>query len=123
MDLNEIENCFRLEFGELHQKFDLGSRSLGDALSSVDLRYVKPGVYVFWQNGEIIKVGRHLQNVHKRALEHVRDDTGGKMKNLNKETQLLFFTLTNQDDLHWAFALEVFLERKLKPVIVSKRMG
>ena len=90
----------------------------------------KPGVYVFrdMKNNVIVKVGRHLQNAMKRANEHIRDNTNNndyQMRDFKdrSDIELLLFTLSNDKDLHWAFALEVFFEIKLKPAIKSGRLG
>jgi hypothetical protein len=36
---------------------------------------------------------------------------------------MLIFAFKNQEKMHWVLALENYLERKLKPIIRSKRNG
>jgi hypothetical protein len=84
-----------------------------------------PGIYVHWCAGEIFRVGRSFSNARKRALEHIRDNTGQRMAALrnNPQAWLILFTVNPGDELHWVTALEVFLEHRFKPSIPSKRRG
>jgi hypothetical protein len=90
-----------------------------------------PGVYVFLNEGKCLKVGKSQSNASKRALQHCgTDDTSsadGKLHmsrlGYNDQTQLLVFALNQPDCLHWVVALENYLERKLQPLIPSKRNG
>jgi len=70
-----VKSKFREEFRSIEKKFNILSMSIADAYESKDLSVAQPGVYVFWFEGKIIKVGRHLVNSRKRALEHIRDNT------------------------------------------------
>lgn len=74
----------------------------------------QPGVYIYidTKRNRVIKVGRHLADSLMRALQHIKDDTGKIMGNLDPETTVItLINVRNKDaDLHWVAALEVFLE-------------
>lgn len=111
--------------------FESSVFSLNNLSSGAFERTKRPGVYVFFsQQHGCIKVGRHLQNASKRALEHLTDNTTSKdgslqMKNLsgNEDIKLLIFNVEDKRDLHWVVALEFFLEARLDPQIPSGRNG
>jgi hypothetical protein len=91
----------------------------------------KPGVYVFiHEEYGYLKVGKHLLNASKRALEHCRDNTNSKdgtiqLKHLldSDKTYMLVYALQDLDFRHWVLALEYFLEKKLTLQIPAKRNG
>ena len=95
----------------------------------------RPGVYVFWQENRVIKVGRSLANARKRAFEHFPADTGGEMRLLKNDpdARLLLFLMDEEathyddnrgpDNLHWVIALEDFFEQRLDPLVPSDRRG
>ena len=95
----------------------------------------KPGIYVFWKNNRVIKVGRHMVNAHQRARQHIKDRTHNKNDNSwnmgelenDPQTILLLFTIIdNKKDkkewVHWVCGLEPFFELNLDPVIHSDRL-
>lgn len=87
-----------------------------------------PGVYVWINENRVIKVGRHLENSRKRALEHIRDNTNFEEYQMvdlrdREDVVLLLFNLIEPSDFHWAAAVEMHLETVLKPAIRSKRLG
>lgn len=87
-----------------------------------------PGVYVFYGDNKVWKVGRHLTNSRMRAIQHIDVNTGNKenrIKELEKiaDAEIILFNVKNMEDNHWVAAVEIFLERKLKPIIPSKRTG
>ncbi len=57
MEIAEIRSRFETEFGPIADKFDFYCLSLSEA-SNPDQTPCSPGVYVFWRNGEVWKVGR-----------------------------------------------------------------
>lgn len=120
----EIQRVFEREFWHVAGKFDILLLNGTEAWKSQDLRVARPGVYVWLNAGQVMKVGRHLTNARARALEHVRDNTGQQLAALKDapETQLMLFTVVNEDR-HWAAALEIYLENRLEPVVRSKRQG
>ncbi len=124
--ISEIERIFVNEFAYFADKFAIFQLSVQDARKS-QAKYVwHPGVYVWWNTNEgVIKVGRHLTNSRKRALEHIRDNTGEIMKDLadDDQTKLLLFNVKKPSDRHWVAALEVFFEIELSPRIKSERLG
>jgi len=124
--IQDIIELFKKEFNFLSDKFFIYNIPLAEAKDSKAEHIWKPGVYVFWQPARgVIKVGRHLTNSRKRAFEHIRDDTGGKMRILDSDpsARLLLFNVINQDDFHWVAALEIFFEVELKPETNSERLG
>jgi len=125
METRDIINMFEVEFAHLKSKFRVYDLTLDKAKHASAEGIVAPGAYVFWKAGEVIKVGRNLTNSRKRALQHIRDNTGGHMKTLKGDptTHLLLFNVKNFDDRHWVSALEVFFELRLKPKIRAHRLG
>ncbi len=123
--IDEIKNVFRKEFSFIQSKFIIKQLSIDEAYSSKDPEVVLGGVYVWMKGNKVYKIGRHLINTRKRALEHISDNTGDKMGSFKDDSGviLLLFNVKHLEDIHWAFALEDFFERKLEPVIVSKRRG
>ncbi|MFC1730378.1 hypothetical protein ACFL6I_08585 [candidate division KSB1 bacterium] len=124
--IEEIYALFKTEFLGITQKFEFIPLSMTEAKDKKDLIIARPGVYVYWHPKiGVIKVGRNFTNSRKRALEHVRDNTGGKMKELAKDhaLRLLLFNIKRDEDLHWVAALEVFFELRLEPDIRSERLG
>ena len=95
------------------------------AYTSTKDEVVKPGVYVFWNKSEVIKVGRHLVNSRMRALQHIKADTGGIMKKLknSKTAKLILFNVKNEKDFHWVASLEIYLELNLNPKIKAHRIA
>ena len=125
MNLEEIKIIFSSEFREISNKFKIHNIRLVDASHDKTPGAASPGVYVFINGEKIIKVGRHLQNSRKRALEHIVADTGGKMASLinDEAVRLALFNIKDLKDLHWVFALEVYFEQNLQPEIRSARLG
>lgn len=125
LSTDDIERIFRAEFGAVAEKFQLSILTLTDVLSPNRIPMARPGVYIFWKDNAVIKVGRHFINSEKRALEHIRYNTAGTMSQLNADGRvyLLFFTVIEQKDIHWVAALEIFFELSLDPTIRSKRLG
>ena len=121
--IKEIRKLFSMEFGFLENRFKFIAVEAGKWRSTED-EAARPGVYVFWRAGEVIKVGRSFSNARKRAAEHMRDDTGGRMNALkeDKQARLLLYTV-EAAEAHWVAALEVFFEEWLNPSIRSKRKG
>lgn len=128
MTITEIKEEFYIEFGKIADKFTIIEEYLVNLSKSKKEYIYHPGVYVFCLEGNVIKVGRHLTNSRKRALEHIRDNTANgelQMASLkeNVQAKVLLFNLKNIEDYHWSASVEMFLERKLNPIIRSKRQG
>ncbi len=121
MKPEEITVLIEKELGSHSERFSLIDLTVPQARQPHG-KSDRPGVYIFWKNSQVIKVGRHLTNVRKRSLEHIRDNTGNKMAALkdDNECHILLYTLEPSDD-HWAATLEMFLEKKLNPAIKSNR--
>jgi hypothetical protein len=90
----------------------------------------KPGNYLFWRNGEVIRVGRALDNARKRALVYLNDTP--KIKEVYdyiqldlENTYLILFSFKEERDRHWAAALEIYFDEheEIKPVKRSKKLG
>jgi hypothetical protein len=122
-----IEDLMRQEFGEISDHFSLHEVAFIEAKTASPDLVAQPGVYVFFIEDRVIKVGRHLANARKRSLEHVRDNTAGVMKAIAHQDGLAILYITLKPDslerLHWVCALEFFLESNLDPQIRSKRRG
>ncbi len=124
--VDDIIKTFHNEFGLIADKFIIFKLKLDEIKNSKENYVSHPGVYV-WYNLKKgpIKVGRHLTNSRRRALEHIRDNTLGIMKEIceKEDTILLLFNVKNREDIHWVAALEIFLEKTIKPLIKSDRLG
>lgn len=124
----KIIQTFEKEFSLISDKFAIIEGSI-DTISQSSEQYIyHPGVYVFYQNNGVIKVGRHLINSRKRALEHIRENTKNdilEMKTLNNipDSRILLFNVKDTSDNHWVAALEIYLENELNPISKSKRQG
>jgi len=92
-----------------------------------------PGVYVWLdtKKNKAIKVGKHNENVVKRAFEHFKANTHTADIEMQPFSQnnftgilLLVFYLDN-NNIHWVLALEDYLEKSLREqkllLIPSKR--
>ncbi len=125
MNGSDIFKIMRDEFGVISRLFILIELSIKEAMTTEDITVAQPGVYILLRNGKVVKVGRHIQNSRKRVLEHIRDNTGGKMASLKDEprARIVLLNLKDITKVHWLFALEVFLEQNLEPEISSKRLG
>lgn len=131
-NINDIKNEFQREFDQIANKFEIIELQADKALRAdesleLDAKYVShPGVYVWWSSEKgPLRVGRSLTNSRKRALEHIRDNTGKIMAQManNPDTVLLLFNVKDPSDRHWVAAVEIFLEEKIKPLIKSLRKG
>ena len=128
MTLKDIEKEFSKEFGIISEKFVVIEEDLINLASSEKDYIYNPGVYVFFLEGKVIKVGRHLTNSRKRALEHIKANTRNEefeIESLRENTgaKVLLFNLKNPSDYHWSASVEMFLEKKLNPIIKSMRQG
>lgn len=127
--LTTIINTFTKEFAPIIDKFNIIPLSIEEAYNSNDETVWKPGVYVLWHNEKVIKVGRHLTNSRKRALEHIRDNTHNKefemssLKNSTDSCGVVLINCINDIHAHWVAAIEIFMEDNLNPIIKSKRKG
>lgn len=124
LTIYEIKRVFEREFWPIAGKFDTIVLKGDKVWASDDFRVARPGVYVWFKKGSVIKVGRNLTNARKRALEHVQDNTGSTMADLREDeaVQLILFTV-HPDDYHWVASAEIYLENNLSPTIKSKRQG
>ena len=128
MNKEKIIQIFEKEFLLISDKFTIIEGSINTISKSSEQYIYHPGVYVFYQNAGVIKVGRHLTNSRKRALEHIRENTKNdvlEMKSLDKspDSRILLFNVKDTIDNHWVAALEIYLEKELNPIIKSKRQG
>ena len=131
LTIQGIITSFNNEFSVLATKFVIIDLEMATASAAQGANLAKPGVYLFWNpTYGVIKVGRSLENSHKRAFEHLRDNTTGgsprlemKMLSGDPDSHLLLFNLLNPRDFHWAAALEIYFESNLNPHIKSGRTG
>ena len=127
--ITKIKEVFEEEFRPLLDKFEIIDLMMYEVFKTKDPIVSLPGVYIFWYKNKIIKVGRHLENSRKRALEHIRDNTRNsefEMKDFKSDSKDYGLVLINckvYEDYHWVAAVEIFMERILNPVIKSKRTG
>ena len=122
-----ITEKFYNEFNPIKDKFRIIPLTISEAFNSKNLNVAYPGVYIFWYENKIIKVGRHFINSRKRALEHIRDNTMNEFfqmktfENCSKDCGLVLINCKDKNDYYWVAALEIYLEIVLKPIIKSKR--
>ena len=123
MEIKYIFDVFKTELSALIKRFDYIDLAGAAIRESQDPRISRAGVYIFYKDGEVLKVGKSLSNARRRALEDFRDNTGKIMKNLDGDSglHLLLFTVDKRENEHWVIALEDFFEWKLKPKIRSER--
>lgn len=128
--IRSIHYHFHQEFGCLKDKFNIILLSIKEARESDDPEVTMPGVYIYWKDDNILKVGRHLVNSRKRALEHIRDNTGEEvgipMKSIDtckENCGIVLINCENEEEYHWVAAIEIYMERVLKPMIRSQRTG
>jgi len=130
-DLETARSLFKKEFGFLESRFEIYEVPAHGAREAEGEHIWKPGAYVLYHpDFGILKVGRHLTNARKRALDHIRDNTGAgepfemKAMGADPRTRLMLFVVKDEKkDWHWPAALEIYLERELEPRIRSKRAG
>ena len=120
-----VKSRFQDEFAELRDRFEVIDLALEEVVESQAGNIWNPGTYVFCGKDEVIRIGRSFTNSKKRALEHIRDNTGGTMAALpdNENARLLLFNVKNDEDRHWVAALEVFFEDTLDAKIPAGRRG
>ncbi len=127
--IKSIYDSFHKEFSFLREKFNIIPLSMIEAKESKELDIAMPGVYIYWKDDMIIKVGRHLDNSRKRALEHIRENTRNdvidmaSLKDCNENCGIILINCKNRNDLHWVAAIEIYMENVLEPIIKSKRTG
>lgn len=124
--MEDIIRKFKDEFSMIETKFIIIEEKIVDLVSSVRKFIYHPGVYIYHLNGEIIKVGRHLTNSRKRALEHIVSNTKNEkleMKDLidNPNCKVTLLNVKDPQDYHWVAAVEIYMEKVLNPIIKSKR--
>jgi hypothetical protein len=111
---DKIINAFETEFGAIAQKFKIVDGHAGKKPDDVNTN--KPGVYAFYRGDEIWKIGKSNTDAYVRSQQHFRDDTGSiagnGMKQYAQDASMayLLFVLPDENDIHWAYALEYFLE-------------
>jgi hypothetical protein len=130
----DIISMFNDEFVGVKDKFnDVIQLTLDKAEDFRSDASAKPGVYVFWKDRRVWKVGRHLVNSRMRATEHVNVPAEKKyaltqLKN-DPDAHLLLFNVkehdvkNGKDFRHWVAALEIFFELRLDPLEKSGRLG
>ncbi len=132
--IDEIIKVFKTEFKPIIDKFEIikvlngKSFTRKNVLDAQNNFIYYPGVYVFYGNNQTWKVGRHLNNSRMRAIQHIDANTHNKdysIKELEKvsDAEIILFNVKKRKDNHWVAAVEIFLERKLKLKIPSKRTG
>ena len=126
--INKINKIFNAEFGVIKEKFIFLDMKIEEAKESKQDFIWHPGVYIFYTKNEIIKVGRHLENSRKRALEHINEGTKNSNFNMKvdfkqEKDSLLLINCIRKEDSHWVAAIEIYLEEQLNPKIKSKRKG
>lgn len=132
---DKIKEIFYEQFYFIKDKFTFYNFSVTDYnfLVSNKENINKPGVYIFYMYDQIWKVGKHLLNAKKRALEHFRDDTGanigkGMKQYEHDENMNLILIIPNKDeDIFWILSIEYYFESRFKAEhilqIPSKRNG
>lgn len=130
----DIISLFENEFARIKDMFnEVIELTLDKAEDDKNSDAAKPGIYVYWKDNRVLKVGRHFTNSRKRALEHVnvpkeRNYPMSQYKG-NPDVSLLLFNVKEHDPKngkdfrHWVAALEIFFELRLDPETTSGRLG
>ena len=121
---DDLHYALAREFAFIEDRFEFFVLEHSDFRNPDLILAARPGTYVWWDGKDVVRIGVSLVNARARALDHIRDDTGGICGALaeNQSARLVLFTL-EPEDAHWAAALEVYLERVLSPLIPSKHLG
>lgn len=146
MTQSEIIELFESEFASVKERFEIikvlkSQRFTYDNIKNAihisndgeDIIW-HPGVYVFYGNNMVWRIGRHFTNSRMRALQHIKANTktkDGKYQIAHlqdiSDAELILFNLKKKHikDLHWVAALEVFFENRLSAdnCIPPKRRG
>ena len=90
--------------------------------------WATPGVYVYIQGNEVVKVGKSQRNSFKRSLEHIKDNTKNDRISMahfadDPTVRVMLFNISNDIWMHWVLALEYYFEVNLNPIIASARKG
>ena len=129
---SDIVSLFSSEFASIKDRFNIIELHMNYAEQDNSKEAAMPGVYVYLKDNKVWKVGRHLVNSRKRAIEHVNvKRTDYKVVNLKSDPEavLLLFNLKEHapkngvDFRHWVAALEIFFELRLDPLEKSDRLG
>ena len=139
--IDKIIEIFHNEFHFVENKFDIirvlnnKKFNLENILSAIDKNDCiwHPGVYVFYGQKKVWKVGRHFINSRMRASQHLAENTQSENHSINDlvdipDSELILFNLNQKSmhkefEYHWVAAVEIYLENILNPLIRSKRMG
>lgn len=124
---HRIKHLLDLYFEHYATKFSIITLPVKEARSTNNALVIRPGIYIFWTENNIWKVGKHLINVRKRSLEHIRDNTKSGAYEMNRleenpEAKITYLTLNADEDKYWIPSLEMLMEIKLSPLIRSKRL-
>lgn len=124
----EIEEHVKNEFKNLFNEFEIHEYKIKTAEKKGDPKIERPGVYIYWKDQHVIKVGKSNDNARKRACQHLTDNTKSQdgsieMKDLANDlnAKILFYILKNTNKIHWLIALEDYLEHSMDIKIKSLR--
>lgn len=131
---HEIIALFEAEFAGVRDRFgEIIDLTLDIAEDFRSPEASKPGVYVFWKDHRVWKVGRHLVNSRMRAVEHVNVPTSKNYSLTDlkgkSDAHIFLFNVKEHDPIngrdfrHWVAALEIFFELRLDPKEKSGRLG
>ena len=122
----EIIELFKNEFGHFPDIFKISILSIEEAKNS-NKEIERPGVYIFWGNNDIIRVGRSLYNARSRSNEVIKyfdlypDDKGIMREFQNDPASKIIYITVADDKFYWVKSYESFLELKLDPNIKTAR--
>jgi len=129
MNIEEIKRRFISEFGATSNGFDIIDLCVEEAVSTVNPKCNRPGVYVYWHpEYDVVLVGKSQSNSKKRALQHIKDNSGNNVVSMNyfegdSRLRILLFNISEDNFKHWVLALEAFFEWNIRPVIKAWRIG
>ncbi|MEH6538082.1 MAG: hypothetical protein V7719_16900 [Psychroserpens sp.] len=140
MTKDEILGVFHDEFDFISDKFELidllenGSKMDYDIIQYLKLPSDEnnivwhPGVYIFFGNANIYRVGVSMHNSRGRVMQHLKAETsknGYSIWDIDKydDKSILLLNVKEKKNNHWLLAIEAYLEKELKPLIPSGRIG
>ena len=128
MSVDELITIFKKEFKDISTEFAILRIPLPEIMDNKDDYVYHPGVYVFWYNDKIIRVGKSFSNSRKRASQHITDNTHNEKFSIaeianHRDAILILFNIIDQVNVHWVSALEVYFEKNLNIEIAPQRSG
>ena len=136
---DQIIKTFKDEFNPILSKFEIIRVLKGQKFNAENVKKAvhiyerndiiwHPGVYVFYSKGNVYRLGQHFENSRLRVLQHIRDNTRNNTHSIqdlesSDDAEVILFNVIDAKNYHWVAAVELFLEKRLAPLIPALRQG